>query len=483
MRRENTRLEYRPWDLYEINRRLHRGEHAPQVTPSWTRSLRNVSDEAANLVEITFNFHRRLTQLWVSLLLTKPPTFKANETAAQEWLDAQVAAGLVSEVSCIATDMSRFGDGLAKPDWDDELKAAALYSQSPFLGSGGWIPVVSPYNVRRVVAHIFAWVESVPVTRWGVGTTASMLHAEIHEPGLVRRQEWAVRTGKVLGSMVSEDVYRTGVDGLLVTQFPNSIASDDPWGTDDYGDIDSMVHEIETRLAQISRVLDTHADPKMRGPKHFLNTTVPTSTKEQQHTTPVVSVSGSKYFGMMPDDPDVEYIVWEAQLEQAFAEIDKLLELVYLVSETSPAAFGKIDQGLAESGSALKRLLLAPLLRATRMRNTVDERLKQALRNVAGLQAANGGASVDLTELTIEWKDGLPDDLTELVTTETQMVGAKLRSRKAAMQRVYGITDDEAKAELAEIDADAKKNAPAPPTAAFGLRPQPGDDAPDDGGE
>ena len=55
------------------------------------------------------------------------------------------------------------------------------------------------------------------------------------------------------------------------------------------------------------------------------------------------------------------YVTWDGQLEAAFKQIDLLMEQLYILSETSAAAFGQLKAGLAESGTALRRLMMAPL--------------------------------------------------------------------------------------------------------------------------
>ena len=44
-------------------------------------------------------------------------------------------------------------------------------------------------------------------------------------------------------------------------------------------------------------------------------------------------------------------MVWDAQLDKAYLQIDKVISSLYMVSELSPAALGDLKQGLAESGS------------------------------------------------------------------------------------------------------------------------------------
>ncbi|MGI1692105.1 hypothetical protein [Thermoanaerobacter uzonensis] len=44
------------------------------------------------------------------------------------------------------------------------------------------------------------------------------------------------------------------------------------------------------------------------------------------------------------------------------------MEQMYILSNTTTAAFGQLKSGLAESGSALRRLMMAPLTKVNRVR-------------------------------------------------------------------------------------------------------------------
>jgi hypothetical protein len=73
------------------------------------------------------------------------------------------------------------------------------------------------------------------------------------------------------------------------------------------------------------------------------------------------------------------YVTWDGQLEAAFKQIDLLMEQLYILSETSAAAFGQLKAGLAESGTALRRLMMAPLAKVNRIRMRFDPALKEVL--------------------------------------------------------------------------------------------------------
>lgn len=129
----------------------------------------------------------------------------------------------------------------------------------------------------------------------------------------------------------------------------------------------------------------------------------------------------------------------------SFKQIETMMQQFYILSETSPAVFGEIQSGLAESGSALKRLFMAPLAKVNRVRLGFDEGLREVVR----LAAALDGQKV---EPRIAWRDGLPDDETERTQNEATAVGAGLTSKRSAMKRLYELNDKQADEEQRLID-------------------------------
>jgi hypothetical protein len=147
------------------------------------------------------------------------------------------------------------------------------------------------------------------------------------------------------------------------------------------------------------------------------------------------------------------YLVWDAQLEAAFKQIDKLIRLAFLVTETSPDAFGMGEAGQAESGRALKFRLLRTLAKVNRKRLYFDSALRNVLKAALWLEADRGGLS-DVPEIRVEWRDGLPDDPREETETEAMAVGAGITSRRSAVRRLHHLSGAALEDELNEIDAD-----------------------------
>jgi hypothetical protein len=218
-----------------------------------------------------------------------------------------------------------------------------------------WFPVVKPDNVKRVLAYDY------DVEEKGLfGSRKNRyLKAEIHEKGKITSALYLLRDGAIATEQEREET-ETGVDDFLVVPVNNILTSDRVIGLDDCSDLDSIIQELEIRVDQISRILDKHADPNMSGPD--------TALEQDPKTGEWTFRGGGKYFPVEPDDKPPGYVTGYGQLEAAFKQIDLLMEQLYVLSETSAAAFGQPKSGLAESGSALKRLMMARIAKVNRIK-------------------------------------------------------------------------------------------------------------------
>ncbi len=424
--------------LYSDNIKLFEGKHE-QVYKNWVRLLRD--DQKATL-EIILNWPKRLSTLWADLLLGEPPRITAGNkgTPEQEAVERILEENsLINTAYEVALDVSRLGTGCFKIRYDQR---GIIEGQPPSV----WFPVVAPDNIKQVLCHVLAWryQEGAAVKRW-------YLNVEIHERGRITFQRWTMNSaGERIGNLLEERVQETGVDYFLVVPVNNILTTDRVTGLDDYSDLDGILQELETRVAQISRILDKHADPSMYGPD--------TAASIDPLTGKVTYLAGGRYFPIMPDEDPPGYITWDGQLEASFKQIENLMEQLYAISETSPAAFGQLKTGLAESGSALRRLMLAPLAKINRIRMRFDPALKEALYLAAALEVAqHKSGAVTLESIRIDWQEGLPVDEIEQTDIETQRKTAGLTSTESALKRLYGLEGEALQEELQRIldEADA----------------------------
>jgi len=111
------------------------------------------------------------------------------------------------------------------------------------------------------------------------------------------------------------------------------------------------MYAVNNRMTKNENILDKHSDPILALPEGVLDEQGNIRKDKLQLFTIPDNEMGSK-----PAKP--EYITWDASLDNSFKQIDKLIEFLYMTSETSPAVFGMDKQGAAESGRALKLRLM-----------------------------------------------------------------------------------------------------------------------------
>lgn len=433
---------------YRQNMQLFEGLHQ-KVFRHWIKLIRE--DKQATL-ELILNWNKRLSLLWADLLLGEPPVIRAGELESREQQAAEklVADNLLMETLYeVGLDVSRLGVGLLKIRFDGR---AIIEGQPPVY----WYPVVRPDNVKQIIAHVLAWdYEKSEAVGLGLGTRKNRyLKCEIHEPGKVTTRVYKFQ-GDKLGQLAEDEIIvQTGIQDLLVIPINNVSTTDRVMGLDDYTDLDGIIQELEIRVAQIGRILDKHADPNMYGPESAL--------EEDPNTGEVVFRGSGKYFPVGEGEEPPGYVVWNGQLEAAFKQIDLLMSQLYFLSETSAACFGELKAGLAESGSALKRLMMAPLAKAARLRNKFDPAIKKALRIAADLEVAQHMAgAAKLENISIIWNDGLPDDPVETTTLEVQKYGAGMSSLESSLKRMEGLEGKELQDEMDKIEKE-KPKVPSP---------------------
>lgn len=439
---EHERLE-----MYAKNKMLFEAEHAKV----YENDLRRIERIVGNFSEIVsypviLNFQKLMSLKIADLLIGKPPLYKAGKENSKE----QLTINSINEVSELQgmlhkaiIDVSRFGDGLLRV----RLKngSGIISCIQPSI----WFPIVNPDDVGDIINHVLAW----EYTEMHGMVKKTFLKAQIHYKGYYDELICELMGGRITSSMPGATV-QTNLSDFAIIQISNIITSDRITGIDDYTDIDSIISEIMVRVGQISKILDKHAMPSMSGPASAL---------EQNYETGEYKFKVGNYFPRNDnEDPKPEYIVWEAQLVANFTQIEKLVNMLYTISEMGSAIFGDMagSTGQVASGTALRRLMISPLAKADRIRMKVDAGAKKAIYLCSEL---GGTGIVDLNkfDISIIWQDSLPSDKTEeaLVIEKRTGGGKSTMSQKRVLMQYDGLSEDDADEELARIqDEEAEAN-------------------------
>lgn len=322
-------------------------------------------------------------------------------------------------------------------------------------------------NIRAEVdGHVLQWNTKHPDVIHG-GKTANIVVQEIHKKGVVETKAFVASERNEFVSWLTDDQMKkmelvpevkTNVDEFLVFHVPNYRINSRFYGLDDYTDLLPLMFAINNRLTKMDNVLDKHGDPILAAPSGVLDENG--EVKKEA-------------FGLieMPDDGSgvkPEYIVWDAKLESTFSMIDKLVEYLFLTSETSMAAFGMDKEGQAESGRALKFKMLRTLAKKHRKQMYYDAVMKKMLVVAQKFAAANGltcnGVKVPKGEAEtpqIEWQDGIINDEVEMMDVEERKLDNQLTRRVDAIMRLEGLSQEDAEEKAKQIMEDEKKNKPS----------------------
>lgn len=423
-------------DRYTTCRLLMGGDHDAVF-------LNMNEDDTPRLIRMRLNWFKRICTLIADLSVGNPPRITAEEqNTADRITNANAFDTLAYD---LIVDLVKYGNALLKPRWNGTRGVISRVDPSI------WYPVVDPDDMATFTHHVLAW----PVQKGD----EKYIKVEIHTPGqiehkllMLEKDGLKIKTDSPLETIERfaelEPEEKTGVDSFLVVPFSNLKAANGVFGADDFKDIADVVEEVERRLIKVSGTLDEFADPWMTGPAG-LRIKDPVTGEMQWN-------SDEKYIVLNEGEPNPKILTWDASLDATFKQIETLMSQLYVLAELSPAAFGETRNGLAESGSALKRLMLPTLAKVARLRLRIKPQLLEVLRVTADLEVSSRmSGATKLNGLNLEWRSNLPVDPVEIANTEKTKRDAGITSRRSSVARLMeGAGDDQIDAEVALIEKE-----------------------------
>lgn len=408
---------------------------------------------------IKVNIAGLISKICADMLFSEHPTITVKD-GDQEFLDELLSSNkFFVQLYESALSNSYFGDAVFKirigkdhPSNPKENSRIIIEDITPTI----YFPEIDPFNVRQTPEKI--------VLAWNFERGKDKYQRqEIHEIGkitnkifLIKGDEMVDVSTSMLNTFNLKTEEPTKVEFLLVDHIPNWKTGRKYFGYSDYYDLDSLFYAINNRLSLVDSILDEHAEPLLTLPEGILDENGRVK-REKLKMIEVPAGAGS--------DGKPEYIVWNASLESAFSEIDKLFESLFMVSEISPDALG-MGKGLSDSGRALKLKIMRTIAKITRKRLYYDQAIKDILYK-AQVLAKEWKIDINGKKLTkepvrpdIKWADGLPIDDTEQVETEAKKIDAGLTSTADAIMRIDGVDEQTAEAKAKKIQEEHQINMP-----------------------
>lgn len=441
---------------YEHYDKLYEGEHFEAFA---VRAPGEFSNQYKKLRYIVANFAGLMSRVVADMLFGEALTIDVKDKNSQTFIDGLVHQNdLINQLYESAIMNSRRGFDVFKirigkrNPLDPSAKAEIIIEQ---VGAQIYYPQFDNKAARNVTTQ-----DIIATTFAQAGKT--YLHKETHQPGSIVHEvfEYDPKQGKIISAEMPEQfgfkpLEETKVNRSLIFAIPN-YRDGKFWGPSDYKDLEALFFALNNRLTKTDNILDKHSDPILAVPPGVIDE----DGKVKKESLGMFEVDNEN-----PGFNKPEYIVWNANLESAFTEIEKLIEMLFMFSEIAPATMGADKDGQAESGRALKFKLLATIRKRNRKISYYDKAIKEMLQTSIELALAWGiqidGVKPGASERpTIKWGDGVINDETEQVENATARIDAGLSSRADEIARLDDITPEEARKKVKEIDAEGGPTLP-----------------------
>lgn len=432
-------------DRYRNNRMLFEDEHAEVYKEQFGR-IERVIGNFRQVVSYTtvFNFQKLMTLKIADFIFGEPPEISIADEELQDCIENILSdTNFFGKMYMAAIDVSRYGDGIFQA-YEHNGKA-----DFDVFSPRYWFPVVDNNNIHKFLYHCFCTIYIIDSKREKYG-----LSVQIHkpdEPGRCEERTYELdgkpgsfKIGKMLTKKGEPDM-ETKFNVCSVFRVSNTATSDRCFGIDDYSSVDSIISELCIRVSQVSKVLDKFSNPSISGPQSAL-----TWNDDLQRWEFKIA---DYYPRDEESDPKPEMLVWDANLDANFKQIELLTNMLYTISEMGSAVFGDISNstGNVASGSALRRLMISPLAKAKRVRNGFDGVIKQLI----SILASGYGKTILPKDISITWQDGLPNDPVEEASIMNIRTGGKATmSVTRAIKQFDGLSEKDTMKELELIEAD-----------------------------
>lgn len=315
-------------------------------------------------------------------------------------------------------------------------------------------------DANKIVAYHIAVPERTDDEELEIEESKWILHIESHYAGRIEYQKFEMTPveittkGEILSWKIGNEIVSarsavaTGIGVPLVVHVPN-FSLDDSWeGIDDITEHRSILDEINNRISQISDILDKHADPAIAVPVGTL--------REDSFGNVVYNVAHEKVFEIAGKDEIIPQYITNANpmLQEAFLELEKLIDLLFTVAEIPSVALGRNDSGTSgSSGLSIKWRMNSLLSKINRKRQYYEKGLKKVYLIAQMLENAVGIDSYTVVTPKLKFNAGLPkDDMEEANIMAIRTGGKPTISQRTAMMMLDDLTEEQVDEELKRIE-------------------------------
>lgn len=427
---------------YQTGRLLYEGELESVFEQAWRdiASRYGLNYGEIQKVMIKINLFKSLTETFKILAFKKEPEAWVGEGKTAKRLEKEVFSpkkllDLLKKgfVSCHAQ-----GDSVIKV-----YTNSAGQADISIVNAENWIPVHNPENLDEITAHVVANTYEVDNNTSIMGiqleNKKKYLNVEIHYKGSYDKKLFELNKDDIITKLINEENgIKTNYDGFLVFPFNYGTPAWREWGKSAYNDIIELVDELVVRLSNNSKILDDHADPQKiisRDMAEFDSNTGQWVLKQHQ----------AMYYGKNGEEP--KYLTWDGNLDSSEKQLDRVMNLFFMLSGTNPQLFGQDIAGNL-SGEALAKILIVPIAKTQEMILSLEDAFESALNCLMQLQGRSETIDIkfDIGQFNT------PSDITGRVVQEKN---AGITSLKRAVEEINPrYTEEEVALEVEMINQD-----------------------------
>lgn len=300
----------------------------------------------------------------------------------------------------------------------------------------------------------------------------ALLRTEYLPGQITRKLSWVDDRGQIgetvdlsrwpaFGGDVPPPVQPTGIEANTITYLANRAG--DRIGVSAFDGLVCLQDAVNAKLAQVARVIEKHADPKLR---------VPRAAADANGNFPA---GADVVFADAPEE--YGYITWEAQLDAALRDRQEAVLAFCAAAEMSPVLLG-IRQGATPDAARKLRLeATKDLAKTARTSLLIEPAIARAIQIALELEQTTAARkSFALEPVGVGLRDGLPTDpLDDAQEVSLYRSAGVMSIHDAVALRV----DDPAAAAAEEQRLEAEHQATIPPVL---LGEPPADGAAENGG-
>ena len=420
---------------YQRNEALFLTKHAEVWQESYDSLCQQLRKKNRSIGAV-LNYHQLLSKKTADFVCSEPPSIE-TEQDTDALMQALRKCRFFAQLYECMIDVSRYGNAVVK----------IVDKRLSVIPPRCWFPVVDPTDQKHIAQHVIAF----PVNPDAQGN-CSALHVEIHAQGSVEIRKYPLsyqgtRDGIAqyeIGTLQKKSTPQsTGLNEFAIQPLTNVTHSGSLFGLNDYEIVNSILKTIMWRLHCADTIMDKHSEPSMSGPSSALTV---------DERTGLYLIQAGNYFKRdNKEDPDMQYVTWDGNLESNFKEIDTLLNQLYIITEMGAAFLEGSEGGSVASGTALKLRLVSPRIKAQRLVGLNDA----TVRTIIHLLASVNGISLNEDSFQLIWNDGLPDDPVEDAARRSVETAGKATKSQYSAIKERGLSDDDAEAELEQMIAEA----------------------------